>query len=339
MDIKENVSLKDLNTFGINASAKCLAEVSSGEALSELLLSNDEFREIPKVVLGGGSNILLTKDVDALVLLNEIKGIEIQKEDEEITEVKVAGGEDWHGFVLWAVERNLGGVENMALIPGKIGTAPIQNIGAYGAELKDVFVSAEAVDLATGESRVFNAQECRFGYRDSIFKREAKGKYFIVSVTVRLSKKPKLNVSYGAIRSVLEEKGIVEPKVKDVCEAVMEIRKSKLPDPAKIGNGGSFFKNPSVTKEVFDKLSESFPERPFYKNSDGTFKIPAGWMIEMCGWKGKRDGDAGVHDKQALVLVNHGNASGKNILDLSRKIQDSVFEKFGIRIEPEVNVW
>ncbi len=336
MEILHNQSLKNYNTFGIDAKAKDFVIAHTADELREILNEN-RGREI--FVLGGGSNMLLTRDIEALVVHIAIKGMEIVSEDDEHALVKSMSGENWHEFVLYTISQNLGGLENMSLIPGNVGTTPIQNIGAYGTEIKDTMVECEAMEIATGDVKKFTREECRFGYRESIFKNEAKGKYIILSVTFRLTKRNhKINTAYGDIQKHLADAGISVPGLKDVSDAVIAIRKSKLPDPKELGNSGSFFKNPIVPKDVYEKAKQEYPEIPHYPVSDDEVKVPAGWMIEKAGFKGLRFGDAGVHKNQALVLVNYGNATGEEILDLSRKIQVAVKEKFGIDIEAEVNV-
>ncbi len=336
MNIQENISLKSHNTFGIDVKAKFFVEITGLVQLQKVL----ELKAYPKkFIISGGSNMLLTKDIDALVMHIDLKGITVVEEDEDTVEVKVMAGENWHELVIWSLEQGYGGLENLSLIPGNVGTAPIQNIGAYGVELKDVFVSCAAMDVKTGELEGFDNEACKFGYRDSIFKNEAKGKYIITSVVLKLTKKNHaLHTGYGSIENELKNKGIVHPTIKDVSDAVIAIRKSKLPDPKEIGNSGSFFKNPIISKKAFDKFIKSHPEAPFFEIDDNQYKIPAGWLIEQCGFKGKRFGDAGVHDKQALVLVNHGNATGKEILYLAKQIQEEVKKVFKIKIQPEVNL-
>ncbi len=336
MHIEENISLKNYNTFGIDARARYFVEVSDKNELLEIL-SKPNYPE--KLILGGGSNILLTADVEKLVVRIQIKGIELEAEDGSDVLVKAGAGENWHNFVLWALERGYGGLENLSLIPGNVGTAPIQNIGAYGVELKDVFESCEALEIATGKTRVFSREECRFGYRDSIFKREAKGKYIITAVTFRLRRTDHhIRIHYGAISQVLDQRGISEPGIKDISDAVISIRQSKLPDPRKIGNSGSFFKNPVISENTFKKILKHYPEAPSYPLPDNQVKIPAGWLIEQCGFKGKRFGAAGVHPQQALVLVNYGGATGREIWQLASRIREKVNEEFGVMLEPEVNV-
>lgn len=336
MNIQKNTSLKSYNTFGIAAEARYFLEINTVEELRQAL----KLEEYPnKFILSGGSNMLITADVDALVLHINIKGIEITAKDDDHVELKVMAGENWHNLVLWTLEHNFGGLENMSLIPGNTGTAPIQNIGAYGVELKDHFVSCEALDLTNGNFRTFNKEACRFGYRDSYFKNDGKGKYVIVSVNFKLTRRNhKLRTTYGAIDAELEKKGISDPMISDISDAVIKIRKSKLPDPNVLGNSGSFFKNPIISGTEFHIFTSDHNDAPFYKLSENAYKIPAGWLIEQAGFKGERFGDAGVHKDQALVLVNHGEASGKEILGLAHQIIEAVEKKFGIRIEPEVNI-
>ena len=336
MNIQENISLKPYNTFGIDVKAKYFLEITGLAQLQKVL----ELNAYPeRFIISGGSNLLLTKDINALVVYINLKGKTIVEEDDSSVEVKVMAGENWHDLVLWSLDQGFGGLENLSLIPGNTGTAPIQNIGAYGVELKDVFVSCAAMEIATGELVSFDLDACEFGYRDSIFKRKAKGKYIITSVNLKLSKKNHiLNTGYGAIEEELKEKGIVYPTIRDISNAVIAIRQSKLPDPKVLGNSGSFFKNPVVSKKKLEKIRKQYPKMPNYEVGKDSFKVPAGWLIEQCGLKGKRFGDAGVHEKQALVLVNYGNATGKELLELAHRIQKEVADKFGINIEPEVNI-
>jgi len=336
VNILQNISLKKYNTFGIDAKAKFFCEITSIIDLKKAL----ELKNYPnKFILGGGSNMLITKNIDSLVLYINIKGITIIKEDEDYVTLKVMAGENWHNMILWTLEQNYGGLENMSLIPGNTGTAPIQNIGAYGVELKDCFENCEAMDLTSLQVKKFTKEACNFGYRDSFFKTQGKGKYIITSVTFKLTKKNHiLNTSYGAIETELQEKNILKPTIKDVSNAVITIRKSKLPDPKELGNSGSFFKNPVINKDVYNSFIKEHPNAPFYKIAENQYKIPAGWLIEQCGFKGKRYGDAGVHKNQALVLVNYGNATGKEIIDLAYKIKNHVYQKFNIVITPEVNI-
>ncbi|MCK0161894.1 UDP-N-acetylmuramate dehydrogenase [Allomuricauda sp. F6463D] len=336
MNIQENISLKSYNTFGIDVKARFFVEITGLVQLQKVL----ELKAYPKkIIISGGSNMLLTTDVDALVIHINLKGITLVDQDEDTAEIKVMAGENWHELVMWSLEQGYGGLENLSLIPGNVGTTPIQNIGAYGVELKDVFVSCAAMDIKTGELEGFDKEACKFGYRDSIFKNEAKDKYIITSVNLKLTKKEHaLHTGYGSIENELKDKGIVHPTLKDVSDAVIAIRKSKLPDPREIGNSGSFFKNPIISKKTFDKFIRRHPDAPFYEIDENKYKIPAGWLIEQCGFKGKRYGDAGIHQKQALVLVNYGNATGKEILELAKKIQDVVNKTYKIKIEPEVNI-
>lgn len=337
MKILSNISLKPYNTFGIDVAAHKFVEVINVEELRETL-QNMYASEL--FILGGGSNMLLTKDVEKTVVHINLKGREIVEETGDEAVVKAMAGENWHEFVLYCISNNLGGLENLSLIPGNVGTAPIQNIGAYGVEIKDSFESCMALDLQTLQLKTFTREECRFGYRDSIFKNDAKGKYVITSVNFRLRKKDhQLNTSYGSIDLYLEEKGVKDPTIGDISKAVIEIRESKLPNPKELGNSGSFFKNPVVSKKKLEVLQTQFPEIPFYVVDENLVKVPAGWLIERTGLKGYREGDAGVHKKQALVLVNYGNATGKEILALSRKVQKKVREMFGIEIQPEVNIF
>ena len=336
MQVLHNISLKSYNTFGIDVTAKYFLEINSKEELTHALNSRQYAK---KFILGGGSNILLTQNIDALVIHINNKGIEVVKEADNYVYVKVEAGENWHEFVLWCIENDYGGVENLSLIPGNVGTSPIQNIGAYGVELKDVFVTCEAIDVTNQVIRTFINEECRFGYRNSIFKNEVKGQYIIMNVTFKLTKgNHKLNTSYGAIEEELSNHNIQEPTIKDISNAVIKIRQSKLPDPREIGNSGSFFKNPVISKEHFKKLKSNFPEMPSYSVSDKEMKIPAGWLIEKAGFKGKRFGECGVHKNQALVLINYGSAQGKEILNLSKLIQKTIHRLFEIDLEAEVNI-
>ena len=337
MKILSNISLKPYNTFGIDVKAHKFVEVTSVEELRETL-QNMYASEL--FILGGGSNMLLTKDIEKTVVHINLKGREIVEETDYQAVVQAMAGENWHDFVLYCISNNLGGLENLSLIPGNVGTAPIQNIGAYGVEIKDSFESCTAMDLQTMQLKTFNREECGFGYRDSIFKKEAKGKFIITSVNFRLRKKDHtLSTSYGSIDQYLEEKGVKDPTIGDISEAVINIRESKLPNPKELGNSGSFFKNPVVSTKKLKELQGQFPEIPFYAVDENLVKIPAGWLIEYAGLKGYRKGDAGVHKKQALVLVNYGNATGQEILALSEKIQKKIGEMFGIEIQPEVNIF
>ena len=337
MQTLTDFSLKHHNTFGIDVRAEKFIRVQDIEELKALLkktYSSELF------ILGGGSNMLLTKDIEKTVVHIDLKGIEVREENEEEVVVAAMAGENWHQFVLFCIDHNFGGIENLSLIPGNVGTAPIQNIGAYGVEIKDSFEECTALDIQTLELRKFSREDCKFGYRDSIFKNSAKGKYIITEAVFRLKKKNHhLNTSYGSIGEYLLQKGIDKPGIKDVSNAVIEIRQSKLPDPRVLGNSGSFFKNPVVSRNFLQQLQKKHPEMPFYVIDDQQVKIPAGWLIDKAGLKGYRKGDAGVHKKQALVLVNYGNATGKEILELAGFVQHKVLELFGIEIEPEVNIF
>lgn len=335
MQIIQNFSLLAHNTFGLAVKAAHFAECTSVADLKAGFSAGIR----PIFLLGGGSNVLFTRDVDGLVLKNNLRGIRVLREFKRKVWVEVGGGEPWHDFVLWAVAQDYGGVENMSLIPGTVGAAPIQNIGAYGVELKDVFVRLQALNIATGKTKTFRRADCRFGYRDSVFKREEKGKWCITSVVFSLTKSPhQLNISYGDIAKTLKINGIHKPTIADISRAVIHIRASKLPDPAKIGNCGSFFKNPETERAVLERILATHPQAPHYPLPDGRVKIPAGWLIEQCGWKGKRVGNTGCYEKQALVLVNHGGATGAEVKNLANAIIDSVEKTFGIRLEAEVNM-
>lgn len=336
MQIQQNISLKPYNTFGIDVKAKHFVSISNIDEL-ETILNLKEYTN--KLILGGGSNMLLTKDFDGLVIHINLKGISIVSEDDNFVTAKVNAGENWHEFVLWCIKNNFGGVENLSLIPGNVGTAPIQNIGAYGVELKDTFMSCEGISLETNNIETFAKNDCGFGYRNSIFKQDAKGKYIITNVTFKLTKRNhKLNVNYGTISNELEKMNISTPTIQDISKAVITIRESKLPNPKDIGNSGSFFKNPIISKTQFNSLLDNFSDIPSYNISENEVKIPAGWLIEKAGFKGKRFGDYGVHKNQALVLVNYGNAKGFDILNLSKLIQKTVKRLFNISIEAEVNI-
>lgn len=333
--LQHNISLKPFNTFGMDVKAAAFTEIRSEDELPSLLRIINLYPG-PVLYLGGGSNMLFTGDFDGLVAKISTRGIEIVDQDDEFVYVRGMAGESWDDFVQYCVQRNFGGLENLSLIPGNVGSSPIQNIGAYGVEIKDTFYMLDAVSLRTGEFREFYAAECNFGYRSSIFKHELKGQYLILSVTFRLRKKPLPNTSYGAITAELEAMG-EGPMVKSIARAVCNIRRSKLPDPLEIGNAGSFFKNPVVSPALFEELKALYPGMPAYPAENGA-KIAAGWLIEQCGWKGYREGDAGVHARQSLVLVNYGNATGNQVFALAQKIIDSVRTKFNVQIEPEVNI-
>jgi UDP-N-acetylmuramate dehydrogenase len=336
MEIFHDFTLKNYNTFGIEAKAKQFVAVASITDLKTILTEN-KFQK--KFILGGGSNMLLTKDIEALVIHINLKGKKTIQENDDFVWVESQAGENWHEFVLWTIEQNFGGLENMSLIPGNVGTTPIQNIGAYGTEIKDTFVSCEAIKMENQEIKTFTNSECHFGYRESIFKNEAKDQYIITSVVFKLTKRNhKINTSYGDIMGELAKNKIENPSLKEVSNAVIAIRKSKLPDPKELGNSGSFFKNPILKKIDFEKIHQQFPEMKYFDISETEVKVPAGWLIEQAGLKGKRFGDAGIHKNQALVLVNYGGATGQEILAVSRHIQETVFGIYGIHIEAEVNV-
>ncbi len=331
MQIQQNKSLKQYNTFGINAIAKEYAEFESIEDLKQIDLQKNH------LVLGGGSNILFTKNVDGLVLKNNIRGIDLLEETEDHVIIRAGAGENWHQLVISTVDRGLGGMENLSLIPGNTGASPMQNIGAYGVEIKDIFHSLTAFRVADKTVVTFRNEDCNFGYRESVFKNKYKGQFIICSVSFRLQKKPSINTSYGAISQELEKMGVINPSIKDVSNAVINIRSSKLPNPKITGNAGSFFKNPVVEKDLADSLKSMYPDLPYYPTGDKV-KLAAGWLIEQCGWKGYRKGDAGCYDKQALVLVNFGSATGNEIYELSEQILESVKEKFKVILEREVNI-
>jgi UDP-N-acetylmuramate dehydrogenase len=336
MQIHTNFSLKKYNTFGIEAKARQFVSVQSVDELITVLNENPTTK---KFILGGGSNMLLTQDIDALVIHLDLKGKKIIDENDDFVWVESQGGENWHEFVIWTIDQNFGGLENLSLIPGNVGTTPIQNIGAYGVEIKDTFVLCEAIHIETQELIIFTNEKCKFGYRESIFKNEVKDEFIITSVVFKLTKKEhKLNTSYGAIEAELEKQHISNPTLKDVSNAVISIRQSKLPDPKELGNSGSFFKNPVILKTDFEKIQQKFPEMPHYVVSETEVKVPAGWLIEQAGFKGKRFGDAGIHKNQALVLVNYGNATGQEILAVAKDIQATIEAAFSISIQTEVNI-
>src|SRR6185312_3033600 len=324
MQVQQNYSLKKYNTFGIDATAKYFSIFHSTEELKEILEST---QAASKMILGGGSNILFTRNYDGLVLKNEIDGINTVHEDDEFVFINVGAGVKWHSFVMYCVNKNLGGVENLSLIPGNVGASPMQNIGAYGVEIKDVFYELNALHLNDRSIQKFSSFECGFGYRESVFKKKYKDQFAILNVTFRLRKNPVFNISYGAIETELKKMHIDTLTVKAISDAVIQIRTAKLPDPALVGNAGSFFKNPVITKHEFLRRQLQVSDIPFYKINEESIKIPAGWLIEQCGWKGFRNGDAGCYEKQALVLVNYGNATGKEIYDLSEDIKLSVKER------------
>lgn len=337
MTIKYGASLQEYNTFGVKAQAKVMAAFKSTEDL-KMLLENKDFEDLPRLILGGGSNLLFTKDFSGLVLKNEILGIDCIKEDRDHFYIKAGAGENWHEFVLHCIENNWAGLENLSLIPGNVGASPMQNIGAYGVEIKDRFHSLDAVNLKTLETESFDKESCNFGYRESVFKNIYKDQYIITSVIFKLLKKPEINTSYGAIESELKKREIMKPGIKDVSDVVIHIRNSKLPNPAELGNAGSFFKNPIVSEETFKRLQSEYPEIPHYPLAAGTIKLAAGWLIEQAGWKGKKVGNCGMHKKQALVLVNYGDATGEEIFQHSENVLNSVKDKFHVSLEREVNI-
>ncbi len=337
MKIKENHSLKSHNTFGINVDAKYFAQVASLEELEEIV-DFIETKNIPYLILGGGSNILFTKDFDGIVVKVDFKGIQVVEEDQDHVYIKVQGGENWDKFVEFCVDNNYAGLENLSLIPGNVGTSPIQNIGAYGVELKDHFHELEFFDFETRSVKLFRSNDCVFGYRNSIFKNDLKGKGIIVSVTFRLDKTPTFKTEYGTIKDEINNMWVDDLSINVIRQVVINIRQSKLPDPEILGNAGSFFKNPTISKEEHQRLIDEFPNIVTFPQPDEKFKLAAGWLIDQCNWKGKRVGDAGVHEKQALVLVNYGNATGTEIYNLSKQIKKSVFDKFGVELEREVNI-
>lgn len=337
MQFELNKPLKDFNTFHIDANAEKFICIHYQKSLMEIIEFSKKENETIHFI-GGGSNILLTKNIEEITVLNQLKGISIVEENEECVQIKFASGENWHECVLWAVAKNYGGIENLSLIPGTIGASPIQNIGAYGVEIKDVFHSLEAINLTSFEKKIFTLDECEFGYRDSIFKRHEKGNWFILNVTLQLSKRPVCNINYGNIKDELKNMGIETPTIQDVSKAVINIRTSKLPNPDEIGNAGSFFKNPVISQSHFEELKTMYPVMPNFPAPNG-IKIPAAWLIEKNNWKGYKEGDFGVHKNQALVLVNYNNANGNDILNLSTQIITSVQQTFNITLEREVNIW
>ena len=337
MKIIENYPLLNLNTFGLNIKAKYFTSINTVNELIEIKKTN-EFKDLELLVLGGGSNILFTKDFDGLVILNNIKGKEIIVQNHHSVFLKIGAGENWHESVMYCVDKGWGGIENLSLIPGNTGTAPMQNIGAYGVEIKETFVELEALEILSGKIVKFNNSDCEFGYRESVFKNKMKNQYIILNITLELKKNPVFNVNYGDVKTILENQNIKNPSIKDVSNAIISIRRSKLPDPKKIGNSGSFFKNPIVSLKKLTLIKNKYPKIISYKINENEFKIAAGWMIEIAGWKGKRFNNFGVHEKQALVLVNYGLANGMEIFNLSEKIILDIKDKFGITLEREVNI-
>ena len=337
MDIIKNKSLRSYNTFGVDCISSFFTTINNLKDLDELY-QHKLYKSQKKLILGGGSNILFTSNFDGLVIKNEIKGIEIIKETNDIVEVQIGAGVNWHEFVIHAVNNKWGGIENMSLIPGNCGTAPMQNIGAYGVEIKDTFVSLNAYEIETGKIVSFDRKRCEFGYRDSVFKNDLKDQYIILDIRLRLQKKPTLNTKYGDINNTLIKNKVSNPTIKDISDAVIEIRTSKLPDPKKIGNAGSFFKNPIISQGQFKEIKMKFPEIVSYPVNEQKVKLAAGWLIEKAGWKGKKFGNYGVHKKQSLVLVNYNSANGREIFNLSQEILEDVFNKFQVKLEREVNI-
>ncbi len=337
MLIERNISLKPYNTFGVDVSADYMTHIATTTDLAKVY-SSGKFRLMKKMVLGGGSNVLFTKPFKGMVLKIGIRGIEIMNDGEKTVLVKVGAGENWHQFVLWAIENGLGGIENLSLIPGTVGAAPIQNIGAYGVEQESVFHSLEAYEISSGEIVRFYKEDCKFDYRYSVFKGPQKDRYIITRVYYQLRKDPEFNVSYGNLKETLEKMNVSELTLESVSQAVINVRKSKLPDPLTIGNAGSFFKNPVIGKDFYQSLKTAFEEIPGYEMEGDLVKVPAAWLIDHTGWKGFQRGEAGVHQKQPLVLVNYGQATGNDLKKLSEEVQESVLKKFGIQLETEVNI-
>lgn len=336
-NITENKNLKNYNTFGIDASCRYFTELNSLNDFQELIKA-EQYKANKKLIVGGGSNLLFTKNFDGIVIKNNLKGIEIVSETDTDVIIKAMAGENWHSFVMWCIHHNFCGLENLSLIPGCVGASPMQNIGAYGVEIKEVFQELEAYHLISGEKRTFNKTQCNFGYRESVFKHELKDQYLIASVSFHLKKQAEINVSYGAISSELTNMGITTPTIKDVSDAVIRIRESKLPDPKVTGNAGSFFKNPEVTAEKYNQLKENFKDIVAYPLPNEKYKLAAGWLIEQSGLKGYEHHGAAVHNKQALVLVNKNNTTGKDVYELSGYVLQKVFDKFGVTLEREVNI-
>ena len=337
MNLQENISLEPLNTFHVAAKARYYSLIKDAHML-QLLLHHPFIQNLPKLVLGGGSNILFVKDFDGWVIQMALEGIKQVSADSTHVLLRVGAGVSWHSLVVYCVEKGYAGIENLSLIPGTVGAAPIQNIGAYGVELSDVFESLEAIEIRTGALKKFTKEDCAFGYRESIFKNSLQGQYIILYVTLRLAKQPIFHTSYGDLQEVLAAKGVKQLSIQAISDAVVHIRQQKLPDPTLIGNAGSFFKNPIVDQQVANRLKNEYPSLPIYPQTNDQVKLPAAWLIEQCGWKGYRRGAVGVYSHQALILVNYGGASGQEIYQLAQDIQQSVAQKFGIQLVPEVNV-
>ena len=337
MNIIENYPLLKLNTFGVDVKAKYFTSINTINELIELTKTN-LFKDLELLILGGGSNILFTKDFDGLVILNNVKGKEIIDQNQQSIFLKIGAGENWHELVMYCVDNGWGGIENLSLIPGNTGTAPMQNIGAYGVEIKETFIELEALEISSGKIVKFNNSDCEFGYRESVFKNKMKNQYIILNITLELKKNPVLNINYGDVKAILESQNIKNPGIKEVSNAIISIRQSKLPDPKKIGNSGSFFKNPIASLNQLELIKKKYPNVVNYEINENEFKIAAGWLIERAGWKGKKFNNYGVHEKQALVLVNYGLANGMEIFELSEKIILDIKDKFGITLEREVNI-
>ena len=337
MNIIENYPLLKLNTFGVDVKAKYFTSINTINELIEVTKTN-VFKDLELLILGGGSNILFTKDFDGLVILNNIKGKEIIDQNQQSIFLKIGAGENWHELVMYCVDNGWGGIENLSLIPGNTGTAPMQNIGAYGVEIKETFIELEALEISSGKIVKFNNSDCEFGYRESVFKNKMKNQYIILNITLELKKNPVLNINYGDVKAILESQNIKNPAIKEVSNAIISIRQSKLPDPKKIGNSGSFFKNPIVSLNLLELIKKKYPNVVNYEINENEFKIAAGWLIERAGWKGKKFNNYGIHEKQALVLVNYGLANGMEIFELSEKIILDIKDKFGIKLEREVNI-
>ena len=337
MNFIENYPLLKLNTFGVDVKAKYFTSINTINELIELTKTN-VFKDLELLILGGGSNILFTKNFDGLVILNNIKGKEIIDQNQQSIFLKIGAGENWHELVMYCVDNGWGGIENLSLIPGNTGTAPMQNIGAYGVEIKETFIELEALEISSGKIVKFNNSDCEFGYRESVFKNKMKNQYIILNITLELKKNPVLNINYGDVKAILESQNIKNPAIKEVSNAIISIRQSKLPDPKKIGNSGSFFKNPIVSLNQLELIKKKYPNVVNYEINENEFKIAAGWLIERAGWKGKKFNNYGIHEKQALVLVNYGLANGMEIFELSEKIILDIKDKFGITLEREVNI-
>ncbi|MCL4118520.1 UNVERIFIED_CONTAM: hypothetical protein GTU68_048911 [Idotea baltica] len=338
VNIFENYNLSSYNTFGVDSNAKFFTTINNYKCFCQLI-KETSYKNAPKLVLGGGSNLIFSSKIyNGFVISNKVRGINVLSETKNEIILKVGGGENWHGLVCYTLENGWRGLENLSLIPGSVGAAPIQNIGAYGIELKDVFESLEAWDLQTGEIRIFTKEECQFGYRNSIFKQQLRGQYFIASVIFKLNQTKALNTNYGAIEAELNAQKITQARAKDVSKTIIKIRESKLPNPSKIGNVGSFFKNPIINEKQFLALKEKFADLKFYELANKEYKIPAAWLIEQCGLKGIQLGNVGVSENHALILINCGKAKGEEVVTLAKKIQNDVFNKFAISLEAEANI-